>query len=120
MKVIIAGSRWIDDINLVDTAVKASEFNITAVVSGTARGIDTCAISWAKHNGFTPEQIHKFPAYWQQYGQHAAGFIRNRRMARFADALIAIWDGKSRGTAHMIQCMREYDKPIHIFFVEKA
>lgn len=120
MKVIIAGSRWIHDINLVDSAIKASEFPIKAIVSGTARGIDTCAIEWAKQNGFTEDQIHKFPAYWRKYGQHAAGFIRNRKMSRFADALIAIWDGNSRGTAHMIQCMRELDKPVYILFVEKG
>ena len=31
-----------------------------------------------------------------------AGPLRNEKMARVADALIAFWDGKSRGTKNMI------------------
>lgn len=32
-----------------------------------------------------------------------AGFKRNVRMAKYADALVAFWNGKSPGTKHMIQ-----------------
>ncbi len=42
-----------------------------------------------------------YPAAWDTYGLKA-GYIRNEEMADNADALIAIWDGKSRGTKHMI------------------
>jgi hypothetical protein len=43
-----------------------------------------------------------FPADWDTFGK-GAGFIRNTKMAEYSDALIAIWDGTSRGTAHMIR-----------------
>jgi hypothetical protein len=42
-----------------------------------------------------------FPAQWSIYGK-GAGYIRNREMAQYADALIAFWDGKSKGTKNMI------------------
>lgn len=46
-----------------------------------------------------------FPAHWRRWGA-AAGPIRNRLMAERADALIAVWDGESRGTASMV-CLAE-------------
>ena len=49
-----------------------------------------------------------FPADWDKYGK-AAGYKRNEEMARNADALIAFWDGKSRGTKHMIDLAKKYD-----------
>ena len=37
-------------------------------------------------------------------------------MANYADALLAIWDGKSKGTGHMIRQMVLLDKPIYIYY----
>jgi hypothetical protein len=99
-KVIIAGSRTIDDFRTIEIAIDASGFadKIIEVVSGHARGVDMLGELWAKENG---KEVTTFPAYWKQYGK-SAGFIRNREMAEYADALIAIWDGKSKGTKHMV------------------
>ena len=36
-------------------------------------------------------------------------------MAEHADALIAFWDGKSKGTAHMIQTMAKKKKPYWVY-----
>ena len=47
MKVIIAGSRGVEDYALVEEAVKQSGFDITEVVSGTARGVDLLGEHWA-------------------------------------------------------------------------
>lgn len=44
--------------------------------------------------------IH-FPANWDKHGK-SAGHIRNAEMAKYADALVAFWDGKSKGTKGMI------------------
>lgn len=41
-------------------------------------------------------------------------------MAGYADALIAIWDGKSRGTAHMIETMKKLGKPTFVFRLDKG
>ena len=98
MKVIIAGSRQINDPALVEAAVAKSGFEIGEVVSGGARGVDALAERWGKAQGVP---VRVFKADWEKHGR-AAGPIRNRAMADYADALIAIWDGQSRGTANMI------------------
>lgn len=46
--------------------------------------------------------MKRFPADWGKYGK-SAGVLRNKQMAEYADGLIAFWDGKSRGTANMIE-----------------
>ncbi len=98
MKVIIAGSRNITDYNLVVKAVKESGFTITEVVCGLAKGPDTLGEQYAiEHN----IPIAYFPADWNGKGR-AAGPLRNEQMGNYADALIAVWNGKSRGTKHMI------------------
>ena len=45
-----------------------------------------------------------------------AGFKRNMKMAEYADVLLAIWDGESKGTKHMIDSMLLLRKPVVIVF----
>lgn len=110
MKVIIAGGREINDYDLLLQAVLNAGFDITAVVSGGARGVDAMGERFAEEAGL---QLFKFPADWDKHGR-AAGPIRNRVMAEFGDALIAIWDGKSRGTKNMIDQARERGLKVHV------
>jgi hypothetical protein len=35
-------------------------------------------------------------------------------MGEFADAGLAFWDGKSRGTLHMIKYLEHLNKPVNI------
>jgi len=98
MKVIIAGSRNITDYSYIENVIKESQFEITEIVSGTARGVDSLGENYAVINDIP---LKKFPAQWDLYGK-SAGYRRNADMAKYADALIAIWDGKSKGTTHMI------------------
>jgi hypothetical protein len=37
---------------------------------------------------------------------------RNYQMAQAGDLLIAFWDGRSPGTAHMVRCMQQLGKPV--------
>lgn len=106
MKTIIAGSRDITDYERVSTLItityeawKEREMPITEVVSGCARGVDTLGERWAKEHGIP---IKPFPADWKKYGK-SAGPIRNKEMAKYADALIAIKHAVSAGTDNMIQ-----------------
>jgi len=103
MRVIIAGSRKIRDFQVVSDAIKESGFEITEVVSGCAIGVDTNGEIWASLNKIP---VKKFRAEWDLYGKKA-GVIRNTMMAQYAEALIAVWDGKSHGTKHMIDYARE-------------
>ncbi len=114
MKVIIAGSRQVDDYKLVVEAVKRSGYKITEVVCGMATGIDRQGEVWARANNIP---VTEMPANWYQYGK-AAGPIRNRQMAEYADAAVIIWDGKSRGTRNMINEMIRKKKPYYIVMTE--
>lgn len=98
MKVIIAGSRSITDYETVAKAIEESEFEITEVVSGTARGVDRLGEAYAKIHNIPLKQ---FPADWNGLGRYA-GLARNRQMAKYADAAIIVWDGSSRGASDMI------------------
>jgi hypothetical protein len=110
MRVIIAGSRTITNIYWVRKATFESGLLITQVVSGCAPGVDQLGEEWAAHVGLP---VRKFPADWRMF-RAQAGFIRNRQMAENADALIAIWDGRSRGTRHMIETAGKFGLPVYV------
>jgi len=99
MKVIIAGSRNITPKQFYNS-IKffPDEWDVTEVVSGTARGVDRMGEVLAQSQDIA---IKRFPADWDEYGKRA-GMIRNGEMAKYADALFAVWDGKSKGTKQMI------------------
>lgn len=68
------------------------------IVSGHASGADSLGEKFAADHNL---QCELHPADWERHGK-AAGPIRNAEMAEVADALIAFWDGQSRGTKSMI------------------
>ena len=111
MKTIIAGSR---DATLADVraAVDACPFKdkITEVISGAARGADTFGEQVAASHGWP---VTRKPADWKTHGKRA-GYLRNEEMAQQADALIAVWDGASKGTAHMIDLGRKYGLLVNV------
>lgn len=113
MKTIIAGSRYFTDVKLVYRAVADSDFHITEVVSGCASGIDYLGEQYAIAMGVP---IKKFPADWDTYGK-SAGYIRNIAMGEYADALVAVWDGKSKGTKHMIDIATKLGLKIYVYAV---
>lgn len=115
MKVIIAGSRdggfSIKDVELACRAWETTNGVITEVVSGTARGPDQFGETYAINTGTLLKQ---FPAEWDKHGK-SAGYKRNSDMADYADALIALWDGNSRGTKHMIDLATRKGIPVYIY-----
>lgn len=99
MKVIIAGSRSITDYATVEQIVLKSGFEITEVVSGGARGADAFGERFAAEHSIPMTQfLPDCPSC-----RRNAARMRNRAMAQYADALILIWDGKSRGLAHLLR-----------------
>lgn len=115
LKVIVAGGRDFSDYQrlsdvLYGYAKQAGDDVAVSIVSGMARGADKSAYAFACVNNVN---CYKFPADWNKHGK-SAGFIRNAEMAQFADALIAFWDGQSRGTKHMIETMQKLGKPVQI------
>lgn len=116
MRVIIAGGRNVTDEKHLFYALHQCTFPITEVVSGGARGADYLG---ENHAICSDIDLTVFPADWGTYGKRA-GVIRNIQMAEYADALIALWDGKSRGTQHMIETMQKQNKPIFVYRVDQA
>jgi hypothetical protein len=111
MKVIIAGGREVTDYSLVVEAMEMADLMLGIipgeVVSGKARGADSLGEMWAIANGI---QVKPFPAHWRDAdGTYypRAGMMRNSDMAGYADALVALWDGYSSGTADMIKKARK-------------
>jgi hypothetical protein len=116
MKTIIAGSRSIMLYSVVVKGIKASKIHITEVVSGRAPGVDRIGESFAILHDIP---IKMFPACWDEFGK-SAGFRRNQEMADYADALIAIWDGKSHGTKDMIERARKAGLRVFVYNTTEA
>ena len=111
MKIIVAGGRDFGNYQLLCTKLDFLFSKITPVViCGEARGADLLGKKYAQEHNI---QVLSFPANWDKYGK-SAGFRRNEEMAKEADALVAFWDGKSKGTGHMIQTMLKLGKRVKI------
>jgi hypothetical protein len=113
LKTIIAGCRNVCDPFFVKDAIRLSGFEITEVVSGACRGVDRMGELWAQENGIP---VHQFPPDWDKFGR-SAGPIRNTAMAEYADALIALWDNKSKGTKNMIDTARRLGLSVSVYYV---
>ncbi len=113
MKLIVAGSREFNDYDLLKRSIQENfqRSEVEEIVSGTARGADTLGERFAIDYSIP---IKKYPANWDLYGK-SAGYRRNVEMADYADALIAFWDGKSKGTGHMINIAK--DKNLRVIVI---
>ena len=112
MKLLIAGSRTLQpSFDEITKLLHKYTLPVTEIVSGGAKGVDAQAFAWAKEQGV--QQVVFYPG-WLQHGRNYAGFVRNNKMAAYADALLAIWDGQSTGTKHMINAMKELGKPVYV------
>jgi len=119
MKLIIAGTRTIDPDIAYAECLKfriRRLFPQTEVVSGCCPGVDLAGEAYA---AFYDIPVKRFPPDWVRYGR-AAGPIRNRAMAEYADALLLIWDGKSPGSANMRAEMQRLGKPVYEVLLNEA
>ena len=117
-RIIIAGSRGATSnetyrllerkLNLL--LVKKAKTHSIEIVSGTANGADRLGERYAEDRNY---QVNRFPADWDRRGKRA-GYLRNKQMAENADALVALWDGQSRGTKHMIDIAKRHGLPTRI------
>ena len=114
MKYIIAGGRDFSNHGVLERVLKNFP-DIDTVISGCAPGADTLGAEWAAAHHVA---VQTFPAYWNVYGK-SAGFIRNAEMGEHADALIAFWDGKSKGTKNSIDIAEELNKKLYVIKYER-
>jgi len=111
MKIAIVGSRKVKIGNIGDYITVCDE-----IVSGGARGIDSCAAAYAREKGITLVEI--FPDY-ARYGR-AAPIIRNKEIVDRADVVLAFWDGRSKGTAWVIRYAKKTGKPCEVILCAAA
>ena len=107
MKVAVIGSR---NLSVKDLG-KYLPHETTEIVSGGAKGIDSCAKNFALEKGL--EITEFFPDY-NRYGRYAP-IIRNDLIIDYSDAVIAFWDGGSKGTKYVIEQCRKKGKSIKVF-----
>lgn len=110
MITIIAGSREIDDYAEICRAVKFSNFDITRIISGGARGVDRLGERYAQDNEISFSVIN---AEWDSFGK-SAGHRRNVEMAKKANALIAVYNFRSPGTKGMIKTAIHHGLKVYI------
>ena len=106
MKLLIAGSRSITDFDLA----KYIDEDVDVLLSGGAKGIDALAEEFADKNRLS--KIILRPKY-KIYGK-GAPIKRNEELVKMADKILAVWDGKSKGTEHTIELAKKLDKDIKI------
>jgi len=116
MITIIAGSRDYVDYEQLSSCLEDVDdyaWSIDRVIVGGARGVDQMGERWAKEMEIPCEVYH---AQWDTHGK-SAGYKRNVAMAERAEALVAFWDGKSKGTEHMIDIALREGLYIKVFSV---
>lgn len=107
MKVAIIGSRTL---KITDMEAFVPE-ETTEIVSGGALGVDTCARKFAEESGLLYTEF--LPEY-DRYGR-AAPIRRNDQIIDYADLVIALWDGISRGTKYVIDRCQAVGKPLRAY-----
>ena len=109
MKVAIIGSRKLNVENLQDYLPEDTD----EIVSGGARGIDTCARNYALKNDL---KLTEFRPEYNKYGR-GAPLRRNETIVNYADMVLAFWDGESRGTKFVINYCEKVGKECKIFIM---
>lgn len=108
MKLAVVGSRDFNDYELLKLKLDSIHKRkpITLIISGGAKGADKLSERWAKENNI--ETLIFIPD-WNKFGKKA-GFLRNEDIIKNSDAVVAFWDGESRGTLSSINLAEKYKK----------
>ena len=109
MKIAIVGSR---NITVTDLSPYVSDGD--EIVSGGAKGIDSCAAAYARAHGL---KLTEFLPKYDLYGR-AAPIVRNKEIVLYADKVVAFWDGTSKGTLSTIQFAKKENKPCEVVLIK--
>lgn len=111
-KVLVTGSRKCIDVNFVFGILKKELKEGDTIIQGGATGVDSIALAWANNKIHKLNSITIKPLYpsKKEYYLH-----RNAEMIGMCDRVIAIWDGKSRGTEFTIRYTRKRGIDIKVF-----
>lgn len=112
-RIIVAGGRDFNNYSLLESKLDYYLSNLESfeIVSGGANGADRLGEKYAISKGL---KLVMFPADWSLGKQ--AGYLRNKEMAEYSTHLIAFWDGKSKGTKHMINLAKENNLKVKVVY----
>ncbi len=114
MVIAVVGSRNFTNYPLVKDILDRFTVKSDILVSGGAKGADTLAERYATENGM---EFVKFLDKWKKYGRQA-GYLRNVKIVEMSEALVAFWDGESRGTKSSIDLAKK--KGIKVYVVKNG
>lgn len=116
-RIIVAGSREFNDYpslkKKLDHYLSNTNKSEVEIMCGMARGADLLGKKYAEENGIS---VKEFPADWETYGK-SAGYIRNSEMAEYSTHLVLFWDGKSKGSKHMLDLAKQRNLNIRVVYV---
>lgn len=109
MNLLVCGSRDFSSreraFGILDQVHK--EKKVELVIEGGTRGGDRLGREWAQSRNIPVRTVN---AEWEVHGR-SAGFIRNKQMVKMLrpgiDCCVALWDGRSRGTAITMDLCRQ-------------
>ena len=107
MRVAVIGSRGLQ----VNDLGKYLPDEVTEIISGGARGVDTSAREYAMEHGL------KLTEYLPEYDKYGRGapLKRNITIIENADLVLAFWDGSSRGPKYVIDNCKKRNIPLKIY-----
>ena len=111
MRVAVIGSRGL----VVDDLGKYLPKETTEIVSGGAKGIDSCAREYAQQHGL---KLTEYLPEYSKYGR-SAPLKRNIAIIENADLILAFWDGTSRGTKYLINNCKKRSIYVEIYMLTK-
>jgi hypothetical protein len=119
MNIGVVGSRSFHDYDelkkILDSEIKHARLykpdRKVRIVSGGARGADTLARRYAYSREDVEYTEHR--PDWKKYGRKA-GIVRNFEVIKNSGRIIAFWNGKSKGTKHVITAARQIGKHVKV------
>ena len=110
MKTAIIGTRTFENYEQLEAIINDLSNKPTEIISGGATGADALAERYATENGIKLTIIHP---EWEVFGKFA-GPARNKLIIEASQQVIAMWDGKSKGTKNSIDQAKAQGKPTKV------
>ena len=109
LKLAIGGSRTIQQVNIA-RIIEDNFADPDVIITGGAKGVDSIAEDFARSHGI------ELVIFRPDYKAHLRGapIRRNERIVNECSYLLAIWDGKSKGTRYTINYAIKMGKPVHV------
>jgi hypothetical protein len=111
-RLCVVGSRSILNVPAVHRVL--SLYDPSLVITGGARGVDSIAYQFYRDQGIKQKQYIVKPSDYAKLGNFAYR-LRNKAMCLYADSIVALWDGKSRGTWHSFEFADQFNIPIAVY-----